>query len=77
MVISERRWVRIAHSSKRLKKEHGNWTRKMDTTFPALQSGYQDQIDEAKTYLDKHKIPQIMEDITQALVFERPSTNSF
>ena len=36
---------------------------------PALEEQY----DEARAYLEKHKIPAALEQITQALVYERPS----
>ena len=39
----------------------------------SVPSGIQDQVDEAKIYLEKHKIQWAFEQITQALIYERPS----
>ncbi len=37
-------------------------------------TGMEQQVDEANNYLEKHKIPWVLEQITQSLVYERPST---
>lgn len=37
-------------------------------------TGMEQQFDEANGYLEKHKIPWVLEQITQSLVYERPST---
>ena len=38
-----------------------------------VRTGFEEHFDEAKAYLEKHKIQWVLEQITQALVFERPS----